>query len=186
MKSWLFKGMLAAAIALPALSGVARAQLTNMPGCTNLILRGEYRFTVHGETLGIVTSAGPQIFSSPIRLDGVAMTLFNGFGFFTQADFALQGGAQLPGDTDPMTGFNRMKSGAHTVYPDCTGGFTLNEPGLVVEVKFVLANQGNDSHTVVYSNRIAMGIPVGGVTCDISPNCEVIVQVRSDGTKPGP
>jgi len=38
MKSWLWKGMLAAAIALPALSGMARAQSTDNDGCTNATL----------------------------------------------------------------------------------------------------------------------------------------------------
>ena len=119
-----------------------------------------------------------------MRLDGVVVTLFDGHGSFKQQDFALQNGAQLPGDTDPTTGFNR-ESGTYTVYPDCTGDFTLNEPGLVVEVKFVLANLGKDIHTVVYSNHNAFGFPPD-FPCDISPSCEVLVQIYSDGTKLGP
>ena len=43
MKSWLWKGMLAATIALPALSGVARAQSTDNDGCTNATLKGRLR-----------------------------------------------------------------------------------------------------------------------------------------------
>jgi hypothetical protein len=61
MKSWLWKGMFAAVISLPALSGVARSQSTdNLPalsgvaraqstdndGCTNATLRGDYAFSV--------------------------------------------------------------------------------------------------------------------------------------------
>src|SRR5260370_6036371 len=42
MKSWLWKGMLAAAIALPAPSGVARAQRTDVDGCSNPIPQGHY------------------------------------------------------------------------------------------------------------------------------------------------
>jgi hypothetical protein len=43
MKSWFWKGMLAAAIALPALSGVAQADDF---GCSNAMLNGEYAFGV--------------------------------------------------------------------------------------------------------------------------------------------
>ena len=46
MKSWLWKGMLAVAIALPAQSGVVRAQSTDDDGCTNATLRGDYAFSV--------------------------------------------------------------------------------------------------------------------------------------------
>jgi hypothetical protein len=46
MKSWLWKGLLAAAIALPALTGMARAQSTDDDGCTNATLKGDYAFVV--------------------------------------------------------------------------------------------------------------------------------------------
>ena len=46
MKSWLWQGMLAVAIALPAQSGVVRAQSTDDDGCTNATLRGDYAFSV--------------------------------------------------------------------------------------------------------------------------------------------
>ena len=42
MGSWLLKGVLAATIALPALSGVARAQSTDNDGCPNATLQGDY------------------------------------------------------------------------------------------------------------------------------------------------
>src|ERR1700730_5133429 len=46
MKSWLWRGTLAAAIALPALSDIARAQNTDNDGCTNATLKGDYAFSV--------------------------------------------------------------------------------------------------------------------------------------------
>src|SRR5260370_16835256 len=46
MKSWLWKGMLAAAIALPALSGVARAQITDKDGCSDATLKADYAFAL--------------------------------------------------------------------------------------------------------------------------------------------
>src|SRR5438105_6999344 len=51
MKSWLWKGTLAATIALPALSGVARAGGTDDFGCSNATLKGEYAFGVTDYTL---------------------------------------------------------------------------------------------------------------------------------------
>ncbi len=47
MKSRLWKGMLAATIALPALSGVVWAQSTDNDGCTNATLKGDYAFSSH-------------------------------------------------------------------------------------------------------------------------------------------
>ena len=46
MKSAAFKGMLAVAIALPTLGGVARAGGTEDFGCSNATLRGDYAFSV--------------------------------------------------------------------------------------------------------------------------------------------
>ena len=46
MKSWLWKGMLAAVVALPAASGVARAQSNDNDGCTNATLKGDCAFSV--------------------------------------------------------------------------------------------------------------------------------------------
>ena len=46
MKGWLWRGTLAAVIALPVLSGIARAQSTDHDGCTNATLKGDYAFSV--------------------------------------------------------------------------------------------------------------------------------------------
>jgi hypothetical protein len=47
MKNWLWRGTLATAIALPALSGIAQAQKsTEHPRCTNATLKGDYAFSV--------------------------------------------------------------------------------------------------------------------------------------------
>ncbi len=44
MKSWVCKRIVAATIALPALSGVAWAGGTDDYGCSNATLKGEYAF----------------------------------------------------------------------------------------------------------------------------------------------
>jgi hypothetical protein len=69
MKSWLWKGMLAATIALPALSGMARAQSNDNDGCTNATLKGDYAFSVIDFIL-------PQVV--------VGIGRFDGKGGFTQ------------------------------------------------------------------------------------------------------
>src|SRR5690348_16149888 len=86
MKSWFWKGMLAAAIALPALSGTARAQFTDNDGCSNSTLKGDYGFRLYGKLLGIETAAGTQIFAQPALVDGVAMASFDGKGKLSQVD----------------------------------------------------------------------------------------------------
>src|ERR1700724_2364834 len=72
MKSWLWKGMLAAAIALPALSGVARAQSSDNDGCTNATLKGDYAFSA-------INFSVPQVV--------VGIKNFDGKGKFTQRDY---------------------------------------------------------------------------------------------------
>jgi hypothetical protein len=72
MKSWLWKGMFAAVISLPALSGVARAQSTDNDGCTNATLKGDYAFSV-------VNFTQPSV--------GVGIKAFDGKGQFTQEDY---------------------------------------------------------------------------------------------------
>jgi hypothetical protein len=47
MQNWFFKGMLVAAIGLPALSGAAWAGGTNDYGCSNATLQGGYAFAVN-------------------------------------------------------------------------------------------------------------------------------------------
>ena len=72
MKSWLFQGMLTAAIALPALSGVARAGGTDDYGCSNATLKGEYAFGVTNLTI-------PQVVAG--------IKVFDGNGNLTQRDY---------------------------------------------------------------------------------------------------
>ena len=58
MKSWLWKGMLAAAIALPALSAAARADDF---GCSNASLRGRYGLATHGDFVGVYGTETPPV-----------------------------------------------------------------------------------------------------------------------------
>src|SRR5262245_8508329 len=103
--NWLHRGVLAAALALPALGGSASAFADDIR-CSNATLKGEYAIKLHGQSLGIVTAAGPQIFPDPIPADGVGIEVFDGNVKFSHTDFVMRGGAPLPGPKDPTTGFN--------------------------------------------------------------------------------
>src|SRR3984893_13722237 len=85
MKSWLPKGMLAATIALPALTGMAWAQSNDNDGCTNATLKGDYAFSV--------TDLTTQTFV-------IGITQFDGRGNLTQIDYPANGLLMTPPLTD--------------------------------------------------------------------------------------
>ncbi len=112
MGSWLLKGVLAATITLPALSGVARAQSTDNDGCSNATLQGDYAFSV--------------LSLSPLNVV-VGIGRFDGKGGFTQIDY--------PGDRLRRAGtldFRTGQTGSYSVNPDCTGSqeIDLNVPNV--------------------------------------------------------
>jgi hypothetical protein len=138
MRSWLWNGILAATIALPALSGMARAQSNDNDGCTNATLKGDYAFSVTNFTL-------PSV--------GVGIKTFDGKGQFTQEDYI---GDSLR--TTGATGFRMGETGTYTVNPDCTGSaeIHLNVPGVpagtshgVIKIVFVISGGGRAFHEVV-------------------------------------
>jgi hypothetical protein len=132
MKScWLLKGVVAAAIALPALSGTARAGgINDHFVCSNATLRGDYAFSV----LTVVAVPGvPSVV--------VGLGTFDGKGGFTQIDY--------PGGSD-LAGFRTGQTGTYMVDSNCTGFMTINlGGGLVVENAIVISNGGRSIHAVV-------------------------------------
>jgi hypothetical protein len=134
MKGWLFQGMLAAAIAVPALSGVARAGGTDDFGCSNATLKGEYAF-------GVTNYTGPTVVAG--------IRVYDGKGHFTQRDYF---GDTVPAEFSPPG----RETGTYTVNADCTGSdeLDLNVPVPsgstgVVKVLFVISNGGRHVHEVV-------------------------------------
>jgi hypothetical protein len=121
------------AIAVPALSGVARAD-----GCSNATLKGEYAF-------GGTAYAPP---SSIGVFEGVVV--FDGNGNFTQRDYV--GNNNAGPDFAPPG----QEKGTYTVDPDCTGSATLNlnapvpmgSTGVIL-VKLVISDGGRHVHQVV-------------------------------------
>jgi len=54
--------------------------------------------------------------------------------------------------TDPDTRFNDMESGPYAVNANCTGAFTIYEPGpFAIVVMFVLTNGGQTMHAIVHT-----------------------------------
>ena len=134
MKSWLFQGMLTAAIALPALSGVARAGGTDDYGCSNATLNGEYAFGVTNLTI-------PQVVAG--------IKVFDGNGNLTQRDYI---GNSVPAEFAPPG----QETGTYTVNPDCTGSMVINlnvpgapPPNGVIQILFVISDGGRHIHEVV-------------------------------------
>jgi len=188
MRSWFWRGTLAAAIAL-TLSGAAWAQVPNV-GCSNATLNGDYASGVQGEYVGILDSSGVvHPFESPIPINGVVMQHFDGEGNFTQVDFFMQDGTKRPGATI-STGFDGSEKGPYTVNPDCTGNFEIDAGSgpaeVIVKVMFVLARQGTELHGVVKALHVPAAPPAADNTmCVFGTGCDLAVQVRADGSKLG-
>jgi hypothetical protein len=145
MKSWLWRGILAGTIALPALSGMARAQSTDNDGCTNATLKGDYAFSVSAWHLISGQPPVPQVVVGIVRYDGK--------GNRTQIDY-IGDSLRTRNTTDFATG----ETGTYTVNSDCTGTeqIQLNVPNVppgtshgVIDSVFVIAGGGRSIHAVV-------------------------------------
>jgi hypothetical protein len=152
MTSWLWKGMLTAAIALPALSGTAWAGGGDDIGCANATLKGEYAF-------GVTDYTPPGLPNGP-PLVVAGIKVFDGSGKLTQRDYRGDS-LRTTGQTDFVP--NGQETGTYTVNPDCTGSMVINmnvpntpAPHGVLEIRFVISDGGRHIHEVV-----AAAIPPG-------------------------
>jgi hypothetical protein len=126
MKSWASGGMLAATIALPALSGVAWAHDF---ACSNATLQGEYAF-------GVTNFNAPQIHVA------AGIKFFDGNGNLIQHDYR--------GNTSPVE-LSGEETGTYQVSSDCSGTLTTQTAGGSVVVLFVISDGGRHIHEVVAS-----------------------------------
>jgi len=128
----------------------------------------------------LVTDTGPQYFSAPVPIDGVAMTNFDGKGTYTRIHFnVLNGVGQTASPTDTDAGFTSNDTGTYTVFPDYTGDLELDTGQVSIFAKFVLAAEGREIHTVAYRQHV----PSSVLGCASSSGCELLMQHYSDGTK---
>src|SRR6516164_1896124 len=121
--------MLAAAIALSALGGTARAGGSDAFGCSNATLQGDYAFSVVALTTQTVV---------------VGLGTSDGKGGFAQIDY--------PGDRLRTAGtldFRMGQTGSYTVDRNCSGTMEINLGGGVgvVTNAFVISN--GSIHAVV-------------------------------------
>jgi hypothetical protein len=137
MTSWVFKGMLAAGIMLPALSGAAWAGGSDDLGCSNATLKGDYAFSVL--TILAASPPGPGVV--------VGLGTFDGKGGFKQIDYPGNGGTDLGLDENFRTG----QTGSYTVNPNCTGFITISLGATVGTVTnaFVISNGGRAVRAVI-------------------------------------
>jgi hypothetical protein len=146
VRSWLWNGMIAAAIALPASSGLARAKDLS---CSERTLRGDYAFSVVNLTTQSVV---------------VGLAEFDGKGGFAQIDY--------PGDRLRTAGtldFRMGQTGSYAINADCTGTMEidLNVQGVpagtshgVIHNVIVISNGGRSIHGVV-AGVTPPGQPIG-------------------------
>ena len=152
MKRWRWKGILAVATLVLALSGMAWAQADDNDGCSNATLTGDYGFRVALQAPALNPNGAPSVTAV------VGIKHFDGAGTFTQVDFGVTDGVLLPGPTDPTTGFRTGETGTYTVHPDCTGSMVLHLfPGGDVTIMFVLSHHGCVIHEVVAGASPAIG-----------------------------
>lgn len=158
MKGFVWKVMVAGIFLNGFVGSLARAQSGENDGCNDATLKGDYAFTVSGQIFLTDPTGAPLV----VQRDGIAMTHFDGTGGLTQVDYVISSPnakqPPTPPPTDPVTGFHTMETGTYKVYSDCTGTFTINSPGVVINVKFVLSDHGRAIHTIVTSLVLPTGL----------------------------
>lgn len=142
MRSYFSRGLLAAAIVLPALSGTARAD-----GCSDASLTGAYAFGVTAYTPVPLLPGTP----APAHEVVAGIKVFDGQGHFTQRDF-IGDSLRVFGTSDFSTG----ETGTYQVNADCTGTGVLTIPspaphvsGGTIWFNFVISNGGRHMREVV-------------------------------------
>jgi hypothetical protein len=132
---------------LLGLNGLARADTGN---CSDRTVKGDYAFTISGETLN------PTGTKSAIQ--GVALTTFDGFGKLKQMDFVVTDGTPGPANGNALEGFRFQggETGKYVINANCTGSaeIDLNVPlpygsKGVIKLILVISDKGNTIHTVV-------------------------------------
>ena len=168
MRSRLWRGMLGAMVALPALSGAAHAQ------CSDTTLTGEYAFGVTAYTPPGQPNGPPQV------IEGIKR--FDGNGNVTQRDY--RGGTTPVEFAPPGSEF-----GTYTVNPNCTGSLDIMLPASgEIKALIVISDGGRHIHEVV-SEFIVPG--TGGTSqadlfCPCPPGVHTPPNTSADDWKVAP
>ena len=172
MRSWLWKGMLGAAVVLPALCGAARAQDA---GCSNATLTGEYAFGVTAYTPPFHPNGPPLVVAGIETFDGQGKILIHRdyIGGSSPAEFAPPG----------------REFGTYTVNPDCTGSLdvTLLVPGLPsgeIKALIVISNGGRHIHEVLSEFIVpGLGTSQADLFCPCPPGSHTPPNTSADDWK---
>jgi hypothetical protein len=121
---------------------VSSSLTAHASGCSNSTIKGTYSFTVRGEIL-------PPVVKSPVLVDGIAKTTFDGNGNLHQVDAVAVEGNVPPGW--------RPGKGTYTVNPNCTGTMTIVAKGMSpLHLQIVVSQSGKTIHTVVIDQGFAV------------------------------
>lgn len=167
------------AILISLLTLVAAAPAQTL--CSNATLKGNYGLQITGTRPAPSVLSGIQ--ASPGTTEqvvGVVVQIFDGNGGFTQTD-------NVKGSLSGITP-DRPGGGTYSVNPDCTGTFTVNNPGAPPIVnRFVISDNGQSILTAVVSPQAVLVTATGRkmaylATCPVN-NAPVLATVTDlDGT----
>src|ERR1019366_4853304 len=123
--------------------------------CSNATLRGYYGLQIAGTRPAPSILSGIQATPGTIEeVAGVVVQVFDGAGGFTQTD-------NVKGSLSGIK-FDRAGAGDYSVNPDCSGTFTVNNPGSPPIVnRFVISDNGQAFTTVVVSPQAVMVTATG-------------------------
>jgi hypothetical protein len=123
--------------------------------CSNATLKGDYGLQIVGTRPAPSVVSGIQATPGTIeQVAGVVVQIFDGAGGFTQTD-------NVKGSLSGIT-FDRPGTGTYSVNPDCSGTFTVNNPGAPPLVnRFVIVDNGQAFTTVVVSPQAVMVTATG-------------------------
>lgn len=123
--------------------------------CSNATLKGDYGVQIAGTRPAPSVLSGIQATPGTIeQVAGVVVQIFDGAGGFTQTD-------NVKGSLSGIA-LDRPGAGTYSVNPDCSGTFTVNNPGAPPIVnRFVIVDNGQAFTTVVVSPQAVMVTAIG-------------------------
>lgn len=120
--------------------------------CSNQTLQGAYGVQISGTrpAPSILPGFGFYLPGAMEQVIGVVIQNFDGNGNFTQVD-------NVKGSLSGII-FDRPAVGTYIVNADCTGTFTLNNPGVPFPIinRFVIVDSGKEFLSIVVSPQAVM------------------------------
>ena len=135
------------------LTALATAQAQAL--CSNATLKGNYGLQITGTRPAPSVLSGIQATPGTTeQVAGVVIQIFDGTGGFTQTD-------NVKGSLSGIS-FDRAGVGTYSVKEDCTGTFTVNNPGSPPIVnRLVIVDNGHTFLTAVVSPQAVMVTAMG-------------------------